>query len=215
MNNICICHSDRLKSSNSQFSSRLIVNTRSKVRIICSQQISYTLRWQWLRKDQIKMYNGSRTFQRSISLQPFDQESAEMNQRQNDGPLFPNNSIDHAVLPIQATVEAPVVFPSNIFNEIENEFRHMSRTELEIFAHTKILEANKYKFHFQEIDKQCTVLRSDLDKLKASLDAARKKYFTLQQHCDRFISEIHSPVDVSESELAAGNDSDTTHPAPR
>lgn len=42
----------------------------------------------------------------------------------------------------------------------------MSRTELENFTHSKMLEANEYKHHFDELEKKCNLLQSSVDEMK-------------------------------------------------
>lgn len=65
-----------------------------------------------------------------------------------------------------AAVKPTMKSSPNAISEIGNEFRHMSRTELENFTHSKMVEANEYKHHFNELEKKCILLQSSVDEMK-------------------------------------------------
>lgn len=82
---------------------------------------------------------------------------------------------NHAVPQNRAAVEPPLNSAANTSPGVENKFRHMSRTELEIFTHTVMLEANEYKYHFNELQKKCNLLQTSVDEVKRLYAETYKK----------------------------------------
>lgn len=145
-----------------------------------------------------------RTFKRAYSIdhQLLSHVSDNGLQLQSREILAPNimaPSSSNAVaielpLPYQAPSEPPSnpihVFPPNSFNEMEHQFRSMSRIELEIIAQAKFLETQKYSYHFKEMQNTCTALQSSLEEEQNSHGQKEKKYADLKRLCERFVSDF-------------------------
>lgn len=150
-------------------------------------------------KDFIRMngFKNVRTFKRSFSIeQPLNHTSIGM-ELQSCVEHFSLDQRQSAIFRVPFDVSSNHtisndVFPLNIFNQIENQMRRMSRTELEIFTHSKIIESNKYKHHSQEIEKKCNVLQSSFDEMKQLYAETYKKHADLKQHCDRFFLNVQA-----------------------
>lgn len=153
-------------------------------------------------------FTNGRTFQRSflIDQQPQNDRSidsqVELDQTQNEVNCITADASNHAVSLKRDAVRSP---PTAEINQVEGEFQHMSRTELEIFAHMKIVEANEYKYHFHEMDKKCNILRTSLDKTRTLYSEMHKKYYELKEHCDRFFTEVQRTTGDGTSDVRVEN----------
>lgn len=114
---------------------------------------------------------------------------------------------NHAVSQNRLAIEAPPHSKANVVfapNHGANDFGKMSRAELEVFAQTKTIESDSFKYHFKLFENKCNVLQTNLDEMKklrnecnvlqtslgemkALYSQANKRHVELKRYCQRFI----------------------------